>query len=423
MKVLLSAYSCGPNEGSEAGLSWNWAMQMARFHEVWVITRSNRRRKAIEAYCAEHDLPNVHFVFCDLPKKYLFWKRGEWGTNIYYLIWQMIAFERAKKLVAEEGIELAHHVSFMSLARGSFVPFLGVPSVIGPVGGLQTIPASLNPLIRKRTREKIRNAVVESLRYNPVVRACLKKADVIILANAYGAERLEPLVGGKLIVGLQIGSPTKEAKPLPQSSDEATKPVTFHWSGRFVDHKGFELLILALAKLVELYPVSPDDFSIVVSGKGEEEDYYRERIEALGLDDYFNFEGWLAYDAMEKVWDHSDAFIMTSLRETTGMALQEAMMRGVAPIVVVNGGPGEMVTPEVGLRVEVGPMDKMVTDLAHALHTFITDDDLRLEMSKKVRQRALSHYSWTAVGDQMNEVYNDLVKVRTPVSLEEVAQN
>jgi hypothetical protein len=39
LKVLISAYACEPDKGSEHGLGWNGVKQIARFHEVWVITR------------------------------------------------------------------------------------------------------------------------------------------------------------------------------------------------------------------------------------------------------------------------------------------------------------------------------------------------------------------------------------------------
>ena len=44
IRVLISAYACEPNKGSEPGVGWNWALQMAKLNEVYVITRSNNRK-------------------------------------------------------------------------------------------------------------------------------------------------------------------------------------------------------------------------------------------------------------------------------------------------------------------------------------------------------------------------------------------
>src|ERR1017187_5394526 len=123
LKVLMSAYACEPGKGSEPGVGWNWALQMARFHDIWVITRTNNR-EAIQAYCDQYALKNPRFVFVDLPSPFLRLKKGlgQLGLNVYYLLWQVLARSRCQRLVKEEGIDLAHHVSLMSLPRGTFVP-------------------------------------------------------------------------------------------------------------------------------------------------------------------------------------------------------------------------------------------------------------------------------------------------------------
>ena len=43
-KILLSAYACEPNKGSEPNVGWKWAIELLlQGHEVYVITRSNNR--------------------------------------------------------------------------------------------------------------------------------------------------------------------------------------------------------------------------------------------------------------------------------------------------------------------------------------------------------------------------------------------
>ena len=47
--ILLSAYGCEPHKGSEGGVGWNWALQLAKGSEVHVVTRE-ARRPAVEAF-------------------------------------------------------------------------------------------------------------------------------------------------------------------------------------------------------------------------------------------------------------------------------------------------------------------------------------------------------------------------------------
>ena len=45
-KILLSAYACEPNKGSEPGVGWNWAIQLSKMgHIVKIVTRQNNKKK------------------------------------------------------------------------------------------------------------------------------------------------------------------------------------------------------------------------------------------------------------------------------------------------------------------------------------------------------------------------------------------
>ncbi len=42
LRILLSAYACGPGNGSEPGVGWGWALALARRgRAVWVLPRRN----------------------------------------------------------------------------------------------------------------------------------------------------------------------------------------------------------------------------------------------------------------------------------------------------------------------------------------------------------------------------------------------
>lgn len=38
LKILINAYACSPNMGSEPGMAWNWVSNLAKFCELYVIT-------------------------------------------------------------------------------------------------------------------------------------------------------------------------------------------------------------------------------------------------------------------------------------------------------------------------------------------------------------------------------------------------
>ena len=46
-KILLSAYACEPNKGSEPEVGWKWAITLSQLgYEVYVITRLNNKKNS-----------------------------------------------------------------------------------------------------------------------------------------------------------------------------------------------------------------------------------------------------------------------------------------------------------------------------------------------------------------------------------------
>ncbi|MDB4535014.1 hypothetical protein N9197_00950, partial [Akkermansiaceae bacterium] len=98
--ILLSAYGCEPHKGSEGGVGWNWALQLAKGSEVHVVTRE-ARRPAVEAFLNEHGLANPKFIYVELPQWTLKFKETNLGMNIYYMFWQLVCWWKCRSLVDE----------------------------------------------------------------------------------------------------------------------------------------------------------------------------------------------------------------------------------------------------------------------------------------------------------------------------------
>src|SRR5271167_4738650 len=109
LKVLISAYACEPDRGSEPADGWYWSLQMRRFHDVWVLTRSNNR-EPIERVGTEGK--DIHWVYVDLPKWLRFWKKGSRGVQLYYYLWQIAAYFTGRRLYRQHRFDIIHHVTF-----------------------------------------------------------------------------------------------------------------------------------------------------------------------------------------------------------------------------------------------------------------------------------------------------------------------
>ena len=69
MKILISAYSCGPTATSEPGNAWRAVNHaLAEGHEVWTIAEKGHYEADTLAYLAEHPMPGYHPTFFSLPR-------------------------------------------------------------------------------------------------------------------------------------------------------------------------------------------------------------------------------------------------------------------------------------------------------------------------------------------------------------------
>src|SRR5437588_12958155 len=94
LKVLISAYACEPDKGSEPEVGWQWALQMARFHDITVLTRANNRaviESELEKLQGQRPLPT--FVYHDRGALMLQVKSSFKAIHLYYLLWQRSARE------------------------------------------------------------------------------------------------------------------------------------------------------------------------------------------------------------------------------------------------------------------------------------------------------------------------------------------
>src|SRR4051794_41120823 len=116
MQVLLSAYACEPNKGSEPAVGWNWVRELSRRGiDVTVITRANNR-PSIEA---APSLSGVRFIYVDTVGRRL--TKVPFGVYGYYVAWQLAALHAARKAEAANTFDYVHHVTFVSARLPSFM--------------------------------------------------------------------------------------------------------------------------------------------------------------------------------------------------------------------------------------------------------------------------------------------------------------
>lgn len=389
MRILLSAYACSPGRGSEPGLGWNWARVLSERHEVDVVT-TEWGRPAIEAELAAHPRPGlrVHYVLGRLRRTST-WPFGL-GWLPYYL-WQWRAYRLARRLHAERRFDLAHHVTYASWRSPSFMWKLGVPFVWGPVGGGQNIPRGFHRVLgwRGALRERLREAVQRLARLDPFVRATMRHAAVILAANTATKGFLPERYRGKtrqmLETAIDVGG-----RPVAAVRDDA-RPLRILWVGQLVPIKGLPLLLEALAGLRGKL-----EFRLEVVGDGPERARWERLAGRLGLAGDVSFPGQLPHAEVQRRYLEADVFAFTSLRDTSGNALLEAMASGLPVICLDWAGPGDITTDECAVRIRPTSPQAGVAGLRDGLERLAVDADLRRRLGAAARRRAERSFSWPA---------------------------
>ena len=104
---------------------------------------------------------------------------------LYYLLWQWFAFRWLCENVATTQFDLVHHVTFASVRYPTFMGRLGIPFYFGPVGGGETVPASLCASFgyKERLREFIRRTSNRLVGLSPLSRSALQDASKILVTR------------------------------------------------------------------------------------------------------------------------------------------------------------------------------------------------------------------------------------------------
>jgi len=214
LKILLSAFACEPNRGSELGVGWNWAVSLAQAgHQVVVLTRSESR-PAIERMTKEAP-PDLHlrFEYFDVPKPLRWHTRGP--LHLHVALWQWLAAGFAKRLHQRERFDCVHHVTFAGLRAPSFMGRLGIPFILGPVGGGERAPwrlrrgYSLHGLIYDAARD----AANLMIQFTPFMGGMFASAERIYVTSRETLRLMPHRFRNKVQIELAIGT-EEEAVPL-----------------------------------------------------------------------------------------------------------------------------------------------------------------------------------------------------------------
>jgi glycosyltransferase involved in cell wall biosynthesis len=172
--------------------------------------------------------------------------------------------------------------------------------------------------------------------------------------------------------------------------------------GRIKFHKGIEYFVSA-SKFFD------KDTKFLIVGTGDFEDIIREYIKNQGVEDRVEMVGKVPAEELPQYYAACDIFILPSLTrlEAFGIVGLEAMASGKPVIIsdipgvreVIEDGKEGLLTPPMGIR-----------EMASKIKKLLDNPKLRQRMGKNGRKKVIEKFEISKVVDQLEEVYEGLIK-------------
>ena len=418
MRVLLSAFAFSPYKGSEAAVGWNIARELARLHDVTVLTGAVRDgENDWNRYLTENgsvDGLTVEFVNpTGLVKLFdrVHQLPGLW--SLYYLayrLWQREAFKRAKCLHKMRRFDVIHQLTMIGYREPGYLWKLDdVPFVWGPVGGGPDEPIAFHSLYSFSAKVKVvvrnvLNWIQKRLLLRPRLAARhAKKIWVVTDADERMVHGLWGRECERMIETAATASPLGRVRTW-----DGVEPLRIVWSGTHTYGKALPILIHALAILKGN---GLCNFVVDVLGKGGETIKWKNLAEKCGVADVFKWHGHLSHDVAIETMAKCHLLAFPSLKEGTPHVVLEALSLGLPVICHDICGMGTVVTASCGIKILMKSPSISIKGFVDAISNIMRCPELLEKLSSGALTRA-KELSWTQKAHAISDAYA-LVRAKT----------
>lgn len=409
IKVLLSAYACEPDQGSEEGVGWNMAIATARNQEVWVLTRTFCK-ESIEAELSRNPRPNLHFAYLEPLGWSQDWKNTQGAVQLHYYLWQIWAYFVARKLHKQQSFNVVHHVTYVKFWSPSFLSLLPIPFVWGPVGGGEAAPKAFwkDFSLRAKIYETARDFAQKIGERDPFTRITARRSRLAYATTKDTAERLEALSSPDIQIYSESGLSKQDIETLGEFQLPDDGVIRFISVGRLIHWKAFHLGLRAFLQA----NLKNAEYWIV--GDGVEKAALQALAEQSDLSKNIKFFGRLPRAETLQKLAQSHVVVHPSLHDSGGWACLEAMAAGRPVICLDLGGPAVQVTSDCGIAVPaVGP-EETIRALANAMKVLAGDYSLICQMGAAGSKRIRESFEWSIKADYFSRQYQTILKSATP---------
>lgn len=398
--ILLVSPFIDPQAVGEPRWCYDLARAIAARTETIIIAQTPRKRDYTitdlfpESIVYEHNPWKLDFV---PPRIHAMFKPN-------YLQFYIEARRALKQSIDPALIACAHHFGPLALRFPSPLRGLGIPYVIGPLGGsLPTPPAFAGERSRQPWYYRFRDFDGMRFRHDPMLRSSYEEAACVVGVAPY----VRGLLSSMKLRGFETRPEIAAAVPGPEVTEalrrrrERQEPIRFLIVSRLVFSKGVQFALQAAARLP-----SDIDWRIDILGDGTLRSALARQIIDLGLSERVTLHGHVARLEVDKFYRDADVFLFPSIREPSGAVVFEAMSWGLPMIVADYGGPSRHVRDSYGRRIPVDSREAFVIGLAEAMTQLSRSPATRTRMGAAAACAAGESESLDAMATYFLDLYD-----------------
>lgn len=144
----------------------------------------------------------------------------------------------------------------------------------------------------------------------------------------------------------------------------------------------------------------------IIAGSGKEENKIKKVVEESGMNNYFEFTGWITGDEKIKLFKKSQLFVLPSYNEGLPISILEAISYGL-PVISTNvGSINEAIKNDINGYM-LNPGD--IIGLVEKIEELVDNYDKWYELSRNSKRIALEEFDLKKYFKQMDNIYLSLV--------------
>jgi glycosyltransferase involved in cell wall biosynthesis/O-antigen ligase len=220
----------------------------------------------------------------------------------------------------------------------------------------------------------------------------LRLADRVVVHTQAGATQVAGRgVKENRIALIPLGI-RRPGRPISVRSLRDDEPLRLLWVGGDFTRKGLDVLLEALHRIPEPRPI----VTVVGQPLGEATMAQAEdTVGRLGLGSSVTFLGFVPPERLEPLWHDHDAYVLPSLHEGHGLALDEALVRGLPAVASDLPVFRERLRPDEALFVPRGDPAALARALVE-----LRDESFRRQLSARGLARAQTYPRWEETLDR-----------------------